>query len=190
MRRGPTRIDELVAAILPKAPLASHLTPSLLLDEQVTPPAKVAEKVLALRELIKSGGRADNLLDRRISSSRDIGEHYLSLLRGDTMESLHVVGLDSRNGVRLKQCVCRGGVARCAVLPRDVLRPIVLHAAAALVVVHNHPSGDPTPSSEDISLTECLVAGAELLGIRFLDHIVVGAQGYYSFLDAGLIARR
>lgn len=62
MRRGPTRIDELVATLLPRAPLPAHLPPRLLLDADVVPPAKVADKVLALRELIRSGGRAEDLL--------------------------------------------------------------------------------------------------------------------------------
>lgn len=190
MRNGPTRIDELVAAILPKAPLPSHLRPSQLLDEDVVPPAKVAAKVLALRELVRRGARHADLVGSRIASSKDIAAHYLPMLRGDTMESLHVVGLDARNGVRLMQCVCRGGVTSCAVTPRDILRPLVLNACAAGIVVHNHPSGDPSPSAEDTALTERIARGAELLGIRLLDHVVVGSEAHFSFLDTGLLTRR
>jgi DNA repair protein RadC len=189
VRGGPTRIDELVAAVLPRAPLPAHLPPRLLLDADFVPPAKVAAKVLALRELIRSGGRAEDLLERRITSSKDVAEHYLALLRGDTMESFHVVGLDSRHGVRVMQCVARGGVSRCALVPRDVLRPIVINACAALIAVHNHPSGDPSPSAEDIALTDELTKGAELLGVRFVDHLVVGADRYFSFVDSGLLSR-
>jgi DNA repair protein RadC len=163
------------------------LPPRLLLDEAVVPPAKVAAKVHALRELIRTGGRAEDLLDRRITSSKDVAAHYLARLRGDTMESFHVVGLDARNGVRVMQCVARGGVSRCALVPRDVLRPIVLNACAGFIAVHNHPSGDPTPSSEDIALTRDLARGAEVLGIRLVDHVVVGADSHYSFVDAGLL---
>jgi DNA repair protein RadC len=187
MRRGPTRVDELVAAVLPKAPLPAHLPPRLLLDEAVVPPTKVATKVLALRELIKSGGRAEALLDRRITSSKDVAEHYLAYLRGDTMESFHVVGLDARDGVRVMQCVARGGVTRCALVPRDVLRPIVLNACAGFIAVHNHPSGDPTPSSEDIALMDDLAQAAAVLGVRLLDHVIIGADGHFSFTDAGLL---
>jgi DNA repair protein RadC len=190
VRHGPTRIDELVAAILPKAPLPSHLRPSQLLDEDVVPPPKVAAKVLALRELVRRGGRSEELIASRISSSKDIAAHYLPLLRGDTMESLHVVGLDSRNAVRSMQCVCRGGISSCAVSPREILRPLLLNACAAGVIVHNHPSGDPSPSAEDIALTERIARGAEVLGIRLLDHVVIGGEGHFSFLDAGLLPRR
>ena len=189
MRRGPTRVDELVATLLPKVPLPAHLRPSQLLDEDVVPPAKLADKVLALRELVRRGGRPENILDGRIASSRDVAVYFEPRLRGDTIESLHVVGLDAKNHVRLAQCVARGGVSSCAVTPRDVLRPLVLNACVSGIVLHNHPSGDPSPSGDDVALTERLARGAELLGVRVLDHIIIGAEGYFSFLDAGLLAR-
>jgi DNA repair protein RadC len=190
MRHGLTRVDELVATLLPRVALASHLQPSQLLDEDVVPPAKVAAKVHALRELVRRGGRADDLLGSRINSSRDIAAHYIPLLRGDTVESLHVVGLDNRNAVRLMQCVCRGGISSCAVTPRDILRPLLLNACAAAVVVHNHPSGETRPSQEDLVLTERIARGAEVLGVRLLDHIIVGDGSHFSFVDSGLLITR
>lgn len=190
MRRASSRVDELVAILLPRVALPSHLSPSHLLDGDVVPPAKHAAKVLALRELVRHGGRPDDLIDTRIVSSADVAAYYLPRLRGDTMESLHVVGLDGKNHVRFVQCVARGGISSCAVAPRDILRPVVLNASSALVLVHNHPSGDPTPSAEDLVLTERVVQGAEVLGVRVLDHIVIGARGHVSFLDAGLLRTR
>lgn len=189
MRRGPTRIDDLVATLLPKVPLPEHLRASQLLDDDVVPPPRHAEKVLALRELIRCGGRAENLLDTRIASSRDVASFFLPRLRGDTMESMHVVGLDAKNHVRLVQCVARGGVSSCAVTPGDILRPLVLNACVGGIALHNHPSGDPTPSADDVALTDRLSRAAEVLGVRLLDHVVIGAEGYFSFLDAGLLTR-
>jgi DNA repair protein RadC len=190
VRRGPTSIDEFVRTILPRAALPSHLTPRDLLDESVVPPAKVADKVLALRALIRTGGRAEELLGTRITSSQCVADHYVPLLRADTMESLHIVGLDVRNGVRIRQCVCRGGIASCAVTPTDVYRPLVLNACSALLLVHNHPSGDPTPSGDDINFTERVRTAGELLGIRLLDHLIIGGEGAFSFADAGLMRFR
>lgn len=189
MRSGPTRIDELIATLLPKVPLPPHLRPSQLLDPDVVPPAKAAAKVLALRELVHRGGRAEDLIDTRIASSADVATYFMPRLRGDTMESMHVVGLDTRSHVRLVQCVARGGISSCSVMPRDVLRPVLLNACAATIILHNHPSGDPSPSPEDIALTERIARGAEVLGVRLLDHIVIGADRHFSFLDAGLLAR-
>jgi DNA repair protein RadC len=190
VRAGPTRVDELVATILPKTSLPSHLRPSQLLDPDVVLPAHAAAKVLALRELIRIGGRSGDIIDTPIASSSDIAAYYMPRLRDDTMESIHLVGLDTRNRVRFAMCVCRGGISSCAVHPRDLLRPLVLNAAAAACIVHNHPSGDPSPSPEDIALTERVAKAAEVLGIRLLDHVVIGRDTHFSFLDAGLLPRR
>jgi len=189
VRRGPTRVDDLVATLLPKVPLPPDLRPSQLLDPDVVPPAKAANKVLALRELVRCGGRAEDIIDTRIASSADVATYFMPRLRGDTMESLHVVGLDSRNRVRVVLCVARGGISSCAVTPREVLRPILLNACTSLVVVHNHPSGDPSPSAEDIALTDRVARGAHALGVSLLDHIVIGAETHFSFLDAALLPR-
>lgn len=185
-----TWIDELVATVLPTASLPAHLRPAQLLEDSVVPPARIAAKVLALRELVRTGGRAESLVDRRISSSRDVAEFFEPRLRGEVTESLHVVGLDAKNRVRFVQCVARGGVSSCAVTPSDVLRPLLLNACNACVVIHNHPSGDPTPSRDDVELTDRLAKSARLLGLHLLDHLIIGAQGYFSFLDGGLLAPR
>lgn len=185
MRRGATEIDAWVATLLPRAPLPDHLRPADLLDEAVVPPAKVAEKVMALRKLVKSGGRSEPLTDR-IASSRDVAAYFEPRLRGDTMESIWVVGLDAKNRVVLQHLSARGGLTSCSVTPADLLRPVVLNACAGAIMIHNHPSGDPTPSAEDVALTQRVQRGAELLGIKLLDHIIIGRAGYFSFLDAGL----
>ncbi len=182
----PTRIDELVSLILPRSRLPKHIRPSLLLDGDVEPPSMLAERVEALRELVRRGGR-DQPLTGRIVSSRDVAKHFMPRLSPDTLESLWVVGLDAKNRARVERQVARGGPASCLVAPGDILRVLVLNACPAGIIVHNHPSGDPNPSPEDIALTTRCVAGAELLGITFLDHIIVAGEQYFSFLDAGLL---
>lgn len=184
-----TRVDELVATLLPNMAYASHLQPSQLLDDAVVPPAAVAAQVLALRELMRCGGRADDLLGSTVTTSMDIGAHYFPLLRSDVVESVHVVGLDSRNAVRLMQCVCRGGITSCSTVPRDILRPLLLNACASMIIVHNHPSGDPTPSPEDHAFTERMTYAANIVGLRILDHVIIGSERYFSFLDEVISVR-
>lgn len=162
------------------------MRPSLLLDPAVEPPAGVAEKVLALRALVRSGG-CTTPLSGQIVSSQGVADWCRPRLGADSMESIWVVGLDARNRVRFERCVSRGGISACAVSPGDIIRPLVLNACLAGVIVHNHPSGDPTPSPEDIALTQRVHQGGELLGVRLLDHVIVAAEGYFSFLDAGLV---
>jgi DNA repair protein RadC len=161
----------------------------MLLDDSVVPPARVAAKVLALRELLRCGGRDDELVGFHVKSSSDVASYFRPKLGADTMESLYVVGLDNRSRVRFEQCVARGGISSCAVTPTEILRPLVLNACAAGIVVHNHPSGDPSPSAEDIALTERIVTAATALGVKLLDHVIV-ARETFSFLDAGLLHRR
>lgn len=187
MRRGPTEVDDWIATLLPKAALPAHLKPSDLLDEAVVPPTRIAEKVEALRKLVKHGARPEPLTER-IASSRDIAEFFTPRLRDDPMESLWMVGLDAKNRVRLVHQSARGGTTSCSATPSDLLRPLVLNACAGGVMVHNHPSGDPTPSADDVALTQRIARGATLLGLRLLDHVIVGQQGYFSFLDAGLLS--
>lgn len=101
-------------------------------------------------------------------------------------EEVWVLCLDGRSGLLGARQVARGGVHGCALLPRDVLIPIVREAASAFVLVHNHPSGDPTPSQEDREMTRALAAAAETLSIPLLDHVIVAQGGYRSMLEMGL----
>ncbi|MAQ18782.1 MAG: hypothetical protein CMN30_28795 [Sandaracinus sp.] len=182
-----TRIDELIATILPRNRLPRRLRPSQLLDEDVVPPESIAPKVRALRELVRSGGGVEPLTGRLLSS-RDVAAFFIPRLGPDPMESLWVVGLDAKNRGRVVRQVARGGPAHCLVAPGDVLRVLVLNGCPSGIVVHNHPSGNVAPSPEDIGLTHRLVTGAELLGLRLLDHVIVGGGRHYSFLDQGLLA--
>jgi DNA repair protein RadC len=91
-----------------------------------------------------------------------------------------VIGLDIRNGLLEVVEVARGSVAGVEVHPREVFRPLVRMAAAGGVVVHNHPSGEVTPSPEDIALTERLREVGDVMGIPIVDHIVIGASRFTS----------
>lgn len=103
-------------------------------------------------------------------------------------EEMWVVALDGRNGLRATRRVAQGGLHGCSVAARDILRVALLEAASALVLVHNHPSGDPTPSAEDIAMTRAVADAAAEVGTPLVDHVVVGAAGRYaSMLDLGIL---
>jgi len=103
-------------------------------------------------------------------------------------EELWVLALDGRHRLRAARKVAMGGLSGLHVAVRDPLRLALREAASAFVLVHNHPSGDPTPSKEDISFTQRLAAAADVMGTPLLDHVVVGRDGYVSMLDAGVLA--
>jgi len=91
-----------------------------------------------------------------------------------------VIGVDIRNGLLDIVEVARGSVAGVEVHPREVFRPLIRMAAAGGVLVHNHPSGDPTPSPEDVALTRRLRQVGELLGVPIIDHVVTGDNAFRS----------
>jgi DNA repair protein RadC len=101
-------------------------------------------------------------------------------------EEFHTVLLDVRGRLIKTARIAEGSLTQCPVSPRDVLREPVRIGAHGIVFVHNHPSsGDPSPSPDDAELTERLRAAAEVVGVLARDHVIVGASGYYSFVEAG-----
>jgi DNA repair protein RadC len=121
----------------------------------------------------------------RISSSADLFKHFHPALRDVKHELFKVVLLDAKNTVLKETTVSEGSLTLSIVHPREVFTLAVRESAAAVILVHNHPSGDPTPSQEDRRLTDRLVAAGRLLGIRVLDHLVIGDGRYVSFSDEG-----
>ena len=124
---------------------------------------------------------------RRITDSLSVYQHCEPMLRDHKKESFLVLLLDTRNRVVREVTVSEGSLTASIVHPREVFNEAVRDSAAAVVCVHNHPSGDPTPSPQDREVTRRLVATGKLLGIHVLDHIVVGNGTYYSFADEGQI---
>jgi len=120
-----------------------------------------------------------------IRSPADVYHHFHPQLRDASQEHFLVILLDARQRVLRTEIVSQGTLTASLVHPREVFRPALRDAAAALVLVHNHPSGDPTPSAEDREVTARLASAGEILGVRVLDHIVVAERGYSSFRERG-----
>jgi DNA repair protein RadC len=102
-------------------------------------------------------------------------------------EELWVLALDGRHGLRAARRVAAGGIHGMHVAPRDVLRIAVREAASAFVLAHNHPSGDPAPSEEDIAFTRAVAQAASVVGTPLLDHVVVARRQSRSMLELGLL---
>jgi DNA repair protein RadC len=134
-------------------------------------------RVMLVKE---SGGHAG---DVRISDSQKAHRFLAPLFDGLDREHFLVIGLDAKHAVIGINTVSIGSVTLSIVHPREVFKPLILMNASAVILAHNHPSGDPTPSQEDRALTRRLKDGGELLGITVLDHVVLGEDRYYSFAD-------
>ena len=134
----------------------------------------------------------ETLSKQKIDSPELANELIGAEMRRLHKESLRVILLDTRYHLIRIEEVSIGSVNESIAHPRDVFRPAVVSSAYAMIVVHNHPSGDPSPSQTDHSLTRRLAEAAELLQIKLLDHIIIGAPseqgaGYFSFKEAGVL---
>lgn len=123
----------------------------------------------------------------RLDGSREVIRHYRAVLRGRPQEVLVAVLLDARHRLLRDAVVATGGLTDCVVEPRAVFGLALREGAAGVVVVHNHPSGDPEPSADDVVLTRRLEEAGVVLGVPLLDHVIVGEGGGYSFSEHGLI---
>jgi DNA repair protein RadC len=123
----------------------------------------------------------------RVSGPPDVFRHFHARLRDEAQERFVVLLLDGRHRVLREEVISQGTLTASLVHPREVFRPALREAAAALVLVHNHPSGDPTPSHEDRVVTTRLQQAGEVLGIPVLDHVIVADQGFVSLRDEGLL---
>lgn len=148
-------------------------------------PRKRATLVRAAFELARQSIGERPRLGKRLSNASDVCTHMRARLAGSPVEEFWVLALDVRHRVVLDTMVARGSLTGVEVHPRDVFRVLIKVGAAAVIFCHNHPSGDPSPSAQDIDLTDRLRKVGDMCGIAVLDHVVVGATGYVSLGERG-----
>ena len=146
-----------------------------------------ASAVLAAMELGKRIVQAGTLDMEHIASPGDAAQYLMARMRNDTHEKFVVVLLNTKNRVIQVQQVAEGSLTSAVVHPREVYAPAIVNHAACILVAHNHPSGDPYPSTEDRNLTNVLEEAGKMIGIPLMDHLVIGDGNYYSFKEHGEI---
>lgn len=149
-------------------------------------PAKGA-RLLAALELGQRLARETRPPAPRIRTPEDVLRCVGQGLRDLPVEEFHVLALDSQSRVLRDVTVTRGLLDSSLVHPREVFRTAIAEAAAGVILVHNHPSGDPTPSAEDRSVTRQLVAAGQVLDLPVYDHVIVAGDRFTSFASAGLL---
>ncbi len=162
-------------------------TPAELRQVSGVGPAKAAE-IIALGELARRFAASPLSPGDQFKSSAEVFAHFHERLRDRKKEVFVSLLLDSKNRVLREIQISEGSLNASIVHPREVFQPVIRESAAAVLFVHNHPSGDPTPSREDLDLTRRLSEAGSLMGVRVLDHIIIGSGRYVSLADRGLLA--
>jgi DNA repair protein RadC len=162
----------------------ASVAPAELLNLKGIGPAKAAT-VIAVMEVCRRYATARFPQGKVFSRSADVFAHFHQRLKDRKKECFFILLLDSKNKAIREERISEGTLTSSLVHPREAFAPAIRESAASLILVHNHPSGDPAPSREDEEITHRLVEGGRVLGINVLDHIIIGQGSYYSFADRG-----
>ena len=149
-------------------------------------PAKAA-RLLAALELGNRAAREERPAVQRIREPEDVVHLFQTRLRDLQVEEFHLLALDSQSQVLRQVLVTRGLLNSSLVHPREVFRAAIAEAAAGIIVVHTHPSGDPTPSAEDRAVTRQLAEAGRLLDLPLYDHVIIAGDRFVSLATLGLL---
>ncbi len=128
----------------------------------------------------------ESSIDGTLITTPEQVDNYLKELKTAAQECFILIALNAKNRVIEKCIVSLGTVSSALVHPREVFRALIQASASSTILVHNHPSGDPTPSAEDIKITRQLVSAGEIMGIKVLDHVIIGDSSL-SLRESGLV---
>jgi len=146
-------------------------------------------KAVEIQAAFELGRRlaAEEMLDRPvIKTAKDVARLMMPDMQSLDREHFKIILLNTKNHVLQTHTVSIGSLNASVVHPRECFRPAIAAQAAAIILVHNHPSGDVEPSAEDMSLTRRLMSAGDLLGIKVLDHVIIGGNKYFSIVDKGV----
>jgi DNA repair protein RadC len=187
-RRGKSAVDvarEMLADYGSLADVASREVAELARVPGVGR-AKAARLVAAFELTRRLRARTPGVRTR-LSSPAEVYAAFGPLMEDLRREVFRVALLDAQNGLLRDRVISEGTLSASLVHPREVFKPAILESAASVILLHNHPSGDPTPSREDIRLTRQLVEAARLLDLRVHDHVVIGRGRFVSLAERGII---
>jgi DNA repair protein RadC len=147
------------------------------------------KKCCVLLAAIELGKRITNynksIINKKLNSSKLVFEYYRNILLDTKQEHFYCVYLDNSKKIIHEKLLFIGTINYSVVHPREVFKEAYYYSASAIICVHNHPSDNLSPSIEDIKLTKNLISIGNLLGIKVLDHLIIGKNNYYSFLENG-----
>lgn len=143
-------------------------------------------KILSIREILK---RMQDYRRKELSLIKTTNDaiNYFEFLQDKQVEELWIAVLNTKNNVVLSRCISKGTVNMSIANPREIFNVAIKNMASAIILAHNHPSGNSTPSDEDIKLTQKVMELSEMLGIDFLDHVIIAKRGSISLRKEGYV---
>lgn len=180
--------EQMLTRNLNGAPLVNLYQDSLLELQEISGIGQVkAAQVHAVLELSKRISKQKHAHEVKITSASAVANMYMEDLRHLKQECFKVIYLDTKNKIINDENISIGSLNASIVHPREVFKNAVKKSANSIIIMHNHPSGDPAPSREDIDITRRIRKSGELLGISLLDHIIIGDHRYISFKEEKLL---
>ncbi len=146
-----------------------------------------AAQIVACFELARRLEKFDTSSKHKINSPEDVYRRLYPAMRESKKETFVELCLDTKNQIIREDTISIGSLNANIVHPREVFRTALIESAAHIIVAHNHPSGDPTPSREDVDITKKLVETGKIMGIDVLDHVIIGDGRHFSMKEAGHI---
>ena len=146
-------------------------------------------QIKAALEIGKRLLKETNSPKKKIHNALDLVSYYGPCMRDLKKEKFKVVMLDVKNKIIKDKDISVGSLTESIVHPREVLKEIIKESAASVIFLHNHPSGESNPSKNDIDITERLMSACELVGVKVLDHLILGEDDYFSFAQEGLLKK-
>ncbi|VAX24674.1 UPF0758 family protein [hydrothermal vent metagenome] len=148
-------------------------------------------KAAIIKAAMELGKRVSSTLSKRkyqvIEKSWDVANIFMPQMKSLRKEIFKTAILDTKNKIIKTITISEGGLAAAIVSPREVFSPAVREMAHGVILLHNHPSGDPAPSKDDINLTRRLKEAGKLISVEVVDHIIIGDNKYYSFVDEDML---
>ena len=145
-----------------------------------------AMQILAISELGKRYNQLKRLNDknqRRITCAKDVFNLFYERLKNEKQEYFYVLMLNNMNYIVEEKLISKGTLDKTLIHPREIFRYAIKNAVSKIILVHNHPDGDPTPSSNDIEITEELAKAGDMIGIKVMDHVIIGRNEKWSWKE-------
>ena len=141
-----------------------------------------AMQLLAIAELGKRYDQEKNAV-KKISCAEDVFKLFHTRLRDKKQEHFYLVMLNNQNNIMGEQLVTMGTLDSSVIDSREIFKHVIKNSIAKVILVHNHPGGDPNPSEEDLEVTKDMIESGNLLGIKVIDHVIIGREGFWSWKE-------